>query len=403
MLLYEIEKEPMIALDYMERQVNNGSKSGFTDIHNTSFETNPFYSNGYQVMKLIPYEKNIVCFGYLNQDNNIIKDADGIFIHPDWFLPENKGEINKLGRVEESLRVIPTSSARTVRVAGYDIYMKLHYPGVLGRVNRKLGFKQLISGIEITSIFGEARRNDEFPDFFEYMPESYGRLFSNEQIEFGYIIREMPKLIKDYYLIPGFSLFSKDRNAIESPQLLVQILEKSSSPLDFFLKDICFRLIDIFFWCVLQEGIIPEMHSQNVMFAFDEKWDVQKIILRDFESIDKDISIRQKLGKHIDFKEYPYKCISINNKDYLKRYSFMFDHKLGEYLLEPLVECTASFLHMNSQEICKIISNYVKEKYRTAISDLFPSNGYWYKYPDIEIDRSKEERPFISMGAAVYR
>lgn len=403
MRLYEIEKNATSAFDYLERQVNNGSKSGFTDIHNTSTDTNPFYSDGYHVMKLIAKRKNVECFGTLHGNNNLICDNDSIFIHPDWLLPQNIGIISELGTVEESVWVIPTSSSRTVRFDGNDIYVKLHYPGVIGRLNRILGFQQLISGIEITSIFDEARNNNQLPDYFDYMPEPYGRLLRKGQNEIGYIIREIPKRMKDYYLIPGFSLFSNDRNAHSDPQLLMQILERNEFSKEFFFKEICFKLIDTFFWCALEEGLIPEMHSQNVVFAFNQRWEVEKIVLRDFESIDKDISIRRRLGKHTNFEEYPYKCISSDDKDYLKRHSFMYDHKLCEYLLDPLVESAAIFLHMSTQEIRKDLRNYVREKYGDAISDFFPSNGCWYKYPDIEIDRTTSERPFISMGNAVYR
>lgn len=403
MLLCEIEKNPLLALDYLERQVNNGSKSGFTDIHNTSTLTNPFYSDGYHLMKLVSKEKNIECFGAPNCDSNLFGNDESIFIHPDWFLTQNIGTISAVVTIEESLWVIPTSSSRTVHVDGSDVYIKLHYPGVIGRLNRTLGFSQLISGIEITSIFENAYNHNKLPVYFGYMPEPYGRLFRDGKNEIGYIIRELPKTIKDYYLIPGFSLFSYDRNVPDAPQLLTQILERSRSPREFFLKEICFKLIDIFFWCALEEGLIPEMHSQNVVFAFNKKWEVEKIVLRDFESIDKDISIRHRLGKHTNFEEYPYKCISSDDINYFKRHSFMYDHKLGEYLLDPLVECAATFLHINNQDIRKKLRNYVREVYGDIINDFFPSDGCWYKYPNIEIDRSTNERPFISMGSAIYR
>ena len=81
----------------------------------------------------------------------------------------------------------------------------------------------------------------------------------------------------------------------------------------------------------------------------------------------------------------------------------MYDHKLGEYLLDPLIECAASFLHINFHDVHKKLRNYVREIYGNAIKGFFPSDGCWYKYPNIEIDRSTNERPFISMGQAVYR
>lgn len=67
------------------------------------------------------------------------------------------------------------------------------------------------------------------------------------------------------------------------------------------------------------------------------------------------------------------------------------------------VECAATFLHTNTQEIRRDLRDYVRKMYGNATNNFFPSNGCWYKYPNIEIDRSTNERPFISMGSAVYR
>lgn len=121
MRLYEIEKNPTLAFNYLERQVNDGSKSGFTNIHTTSLQTNPFYSDGYYIMKLISDRKNITCFGTPNYDCNLFDDDNSIFIHPDWLLPQNIGIISDAGTVEKGCWVIPTSSSRTVRIAGNGI------------------------------------------------------------------------------------------------------------------------------------------------------------------------------------------------------------------------------------------------------------------------------------------
>ena len=106
MRLYEIEKNPTLAFNYLERQVNDGSKSGFTNIHTTSLQTNPFYSDGYYIMKLISDRKNITCFGTPNYDCNLFDDDNSIFIHPDWLLPQNIGIISDAGTVEKGCWVI---------------------------------------------------------------------------------------------------------------------------------------------------------------------------------------------------------------------------------------------------------------------------------------------------------
>ena len=81
----------------------------------------------------------------------------------------------------------------------------------------------------------------------------------------------------------------------------------------------------------------------------------------------------------------------------------MYDHKLCEYLLDPLVDSAVVALHINAAEIHTQLRNYVRKKYGDIISTFFPINGCWYKYPNIEINRTTNDRPFMSMGPAVYR
>lgn len=399
MLLSDIERNPSSSFDYLERLVNNGSKSGFTDIHNTSKGTNPFYSDGYRILKLIT--DKVEAIGELDTHAYQLDIEGGIYIHPDWMLIPNNDIITDLSCVIKSEQVVPTSSSRTVRVANQDVFIKLHYPGLIGRLKRNLGFEQLISGIELTSIFNNSRNNQ--PEFFDYMPEPYGRIMRSGNNQVGYILRTIPPHLKKYYLIPGFSMFSADRQHPEHPTILEQVLEKRDNPLEYFIYEICLKLTDVFFWCTLEEGLIPEMHSQNIVFAFDTKWRLKKIVLRDFESIDKDITIRTRNDKDTNFQEYPYKCIAQEDDCYLKRHSFMYDHKLGEYLIDPLVEAFCKFTKFDMCEVQAIIREKVQSKYSGRLAGFFPPDGCWYKYPDIEIDRSTNKRPFISMGVALYR
>ena len=115
---------------------------------------------------------------------------------------------------------------------------------------------------------------------------------------------------------------------------------------------------------------------------------LKKIVLRDFESIDKDITIRTPNDKDINFQEYPYKCIAQEDDNYLKRHSFMYDHKLGEYLIDPLVEEFCKFTNFNTCEVQAIIRENVRSRYSGRLDGFFPQDGCWYKYPNTEIDRS---------------
>lgn len=394
---------PILSLDYLERVVNNGSKSGFTNIHNTSQNTNPFFSKGFQVKKFIVTEEFIKCYGRSERKYTFLDDKYSIFIHPDWEKVNCEKDFFSIGRVEDSLDVIPTSSSRTVRVRGNLAYLKLHYPGMIGRLHRKMGYSQLVSGLTLNEILLQAQNNKLFPESFDFMRESYGRLFIMGNNEIGFILREIPESLENDILIPAFSLFSQDREKPQDDFLLHQILDRQNNAYDFFLSRICFPLVDIFFACAFSEGLIPEMHSQNILLSFGRDWNLKKIILRDFESIDKDISIRQNLGKQSNFPEFPYKCITVLNKNYLKRHSLMYDHKLCEYLIEPLVESAARYFMVNISIFQSVIKEYVNCKYGKQLANFFPKDNCWYRYPNEEIDRSNDTRPFMSMGPAIYR
>lgn len=392
-----------MSLDYMERIVNDGSKSGFTNINTTSKTTNPFYSNGFYVLKYTSDSNCFESYGNLEKYDFQEKNNNCIYLHPDWSEKPEFSNIFSFGEVEKSYWVVPTSSARTVHIYNSNTYLKLYYPGIIGRLNRELKFPQLISGIEITKIFESAKKNHNLLPVFAFMPEPYGRILKKDKNEIGFLIREFPIDICDMYLIPGFSMFSKDQLSPEDTSIIFQLLYSQDNPIDYLLTQFCYPLIDIFFMCVLNEGLIPEMHSQNILFAFDKNWDVKRIILRDFESIDKDISIREELGKCIDFLEFPYKCISSSDSNYRKRYSFMYDHKLCEYLLDPLIQSATIYLNINSDIIKKKIKDYTHSNYSNILSKLFPEDGCWYKYPDSLIDRTTKERPYMSMGESIYR
>lgn len=394
-----IEKLSLESLDYMERVVNNGSKSGFTFIHTTSRETSPLFSEGFYILRFSTNPDYIKSYG----DYRFIDSNNCIYVHPDWKKLPDYSSIFSVGTVEESFWVVPTSSARTVHIMNSYVYLKLYYPGEIGRLNRELKYSQLISGIEISQIFEEAKKNNELLFNFDFLPEPYGRIFKNENNEIGFLIRIIPKDIANLHLIPAFSMFSNDRQSEKDACLLAQILEIKDNPLEYLLTECCFPLVDIFFMCVSQEGLIPEMHSQNILFAFDDSWELKKIILRDFESIEKDICIRKALKKDIEFSSFPYKCISSVDENYHKRYSFMFDHKLCEYLLDPLVHTASSVMKIDPNIIKMHIKDYTRSKYNIMINELFPKDGNWYKYPDKEIDRTKKLRPYISMGEAIFR
>ena len=396
MKLSEIIKDSCHALDYMERVVNNGSPSGFTEINTSSPYTNPFLVKEFLLLKI--ESSSIKTFGDIPKK---ISDLQGFLIHPDWRETLHDSVPIK----ETGIAVSPTSSFRTVKVKGEQYYLKLSYPGVIGRMRRDLDERHIQSCIQITEILKGLMSNHNVPTEFSFMPEAGGCLIDTPDIKTGMVVRGAKPLGKNTdkicYIIPAFSLFGTDRCVIQDKPLLMQIIDVNNLDKEMFFSQYIKPLIDIYFSCLLLEGLSAEMHSQNILFGFDKQWNVVSVILRDLESIDKDITIRKKLNKSPFVNDY--KSIKESDYNYKIKHSFMFDHKLGEYLIAELIKCASTCHHFAELELRKKIKIYVWEKYGHYLPVLFPSNGKWYKFQDVEIDHDKPFRPYVALDNSILR
>lgn len=394
MKIEDIKKNPKKSLNYAERVVNNGSPSGFTEKNNTSPETNPFYTAEFNLARMINPDK-LILFG--NVPSFI--DRNSLLIHPDW-----KKNICNVDIVDTPIKVIPTASARTVRFSNYDYYVKLSYPGILGRLNRELNERQINTVIEISSILKEMIKNRTISPYFAFLPEESGILFKKNNFKTGCLFRDCKpfgvNVDKIEYILPAFSIFSKDRENPNDLPLLLQIT-KDKDKEDYLLNQIIFPLMDIYFSCALNEGLILELHSQNVLFGFNKENDIVSIIIRDLESIDKDITIRKKLHKS-DFIN-DFKTISQTDYNYKIKHSFMYDFKLGEYLVEEILNCLNSYNLINKNEVIYKIKNYYLKKYFSLTNDFFPNDGKWYKFDKVEINRKTKERPYLKCDNPILR
>ena len=96
-----------------------------------------------------------------------------------------------------------------------------------------------------------------------------------------------------------------------------------------------------------------------------------------------------------------YKCVSENTADYSKRHSFMFDFKLGEYLLSPVIE-EACICGCSRPKLIHSIKLLVNDYVKMLPKDFFPYN-LWYSYPSTIIDRTTASRPYIENYFPKYR
>jgi hypothetical protein len=407
MLLNNIEKSPDNALNICERRVNNGSPSNFTEQFLPRRMGNPFTCSSFHISTLESEASKILTYGELPKFCIDYSNYNSIFVHPDLseFYPE-------LHITQTGLEVIPTSSSRTVKVVSQPFYLKLCYPDRIGRVTRELDERHIYSSLEVTERFDKIVNNPSSSVMFAFMPERGGMLFIDDETKIGMVIRQQIPFGKSvavaelHYMIPGFSLFSIDRDNPEDSTLLLQLLDRNANNKEnYLLSQFCYPLIDVFFDCVMLEGIIPEMHAQNVLFGFDDKWNLKNIILRDMESHDKDITLMKLLNKPIKLDSYPFKCIEIEQYNYAIKHSFMFDHKLGEYFIAEIIKVTANGCENIYKRLSSAVKQYVLEKYSHFINDVnfFPADGKWYKFQNAIIDRTQGSRPYDILDNPLFR
>ena len=400
MLLNNIIRNPFKALSYMERLVNNGSKSPFTFVNTVSHNTNPIYVEKFCLDEGTNYNSNIITLGKIPEEVLKLKDSNSVFLHPDWRLSDKKILIRKSNAIVE-----PTASQRTVKAESVPYYIKLAHPFILGRITRELESKHILSSIDITNILFNTYLNA--PHKFAFLPEMGGQILKTEECEIGYVVRSATPIGRNAnqikYLIPGFSLFGKDIKSENDEILIHQILCNKQDKKEYIINEIILPLIDCYFFYVFSEGLQFELHSQNFLIGFNDNFDVVSFVIRDLESADKDITIRSTLGKNTNLLSSPYKCISSDQYNYKIKHSFMYDHKLCEYFVDQLILAVSNDLRLSVNDIRNEVKYNVLLKYGEKLKNFFPDDNCWYKFEDKIIDRTKIERPYQAIPNPFFR
>jgi len=392
----------------MERYVNIGSPSGFTDKYTTSLNTSPKGPNEsfYLCSIEFPSEFTFEDFGIIP---TFFKDNE-MFVHPDMI---DDDLFSNCACNREAFLVAPTSSARTVKVIGENgWFLKLNYKGLIGRFERQIARKQASSAIEITNIIQDAINKKKLPKSFYIFPEVGARVVDfpdpdvNKPYEWGIVFREplpFPHNRELKYVIPGFSLFSYDEKNPDDPTVLTQLIKNQRKPVeDFLFEDLISPIFEAYFCLLLQCGLQLEAHAQNISFVLDEGMNIIGLVARDAESIDKDISLIEDLKIDINIKTTEWKCILREQYNYHIMHSFMFDFKLGKYLISPIIEEALKNFPLNKEKLIDRIKSQNNSYIRQLPQDFFPLDGKWYSYDNIVHDRTKK-RPYIATDNPDYR
>ena len=404
MLINNLLKKPNESLIYCERYVNDGSPSEFSEKNNTSFETNPFESNpSFNIPSLIDNETN---FEHYGNKNLIPAEYLKFYIHPDMV---NHEQIKNYKKDFSNLqKAFPTSSSRTLLLdLKQPIYAKLHFDGLIGRINRRLIFKKAIAGVEVSREIKAAMDSDIIESKFLGILEEpisiiHKNPLLNNDCSWGIVFRNYKPTFNSKvncaFQLPYFSLFSSDRKRNDSKILLQLIKLWGNSAYDIIAENILVPIIDIYFELIVKLGFQNEMNAQNILLSFDESFIPNGIILRDFMGFEKDIEIRIINDLNTNFDSAPYKVISSKDENYQIRHSFAFDFKVCQYVIKPIID----EVELINPNIKTKMLDRLKSKTLSWLTrlphDYFPEGG-WYSHDKVLLDNKREyilnNNPFL--------
>lgn len=397
------------ATAYLERYVNNGSPSGYSIKCTTSEGTNPFKGSEY----INPYicvssKSNFIDFGTIPDMNVECANAENwVLVHPDMRTHPLFNNKDLTLKRAEGIKLIPTASARTLQLVDSDFqgYFKLHYDGTIGRLERKLSYDVAISGVEISQIIESLIDNNKLDERLTHLPETGARVLRIQNQDWGMVWRcrkPYGDCSKIKYIIPVFALFSKDRNRPEDNTLLEQIITgKYYDPTTYVVDYLINPIIECYFSLLKNAGVQGEWHAQNLLIGFDDDFYPQRIIARDLESMDKDMTLIKTFKLPFRFQSNMYKCIDESREDYQKKHSFMFDFKLGEYIIQPLLNFLKSVYFISSDTLIPSIKECSGNQIKELPIDFFPKQ--WYGYKNVEINRMTDKRPYLTFDNPKFR
>ena len=365
----------------LERYRNNGSPSGF------SFKNTPAHGfratdhiNNFELPIFDCRDFDVTCTG--NSNTLPLKELP---VHPD--METTFTELTGLTPLYK-IKAIPTSSGRTLLsyLNNCPFYVKVAYQALLGRVTRNMTRSHVLSAIEVSLAYKEAISSGNLPDTIHIYHEHHGLYFHDlDSLQnWGYIERSITPFMKGNYIeVPAFSLFATT-SQIQVP-LLKNLLDLTPqlTSLESFFSYYIQPLLDLYFSSLVKLGLQPECHAQNVVFLLNNEYIPIGVALRDMESVDKDLPLIEALGYSSKYTITNYKFLFRESYNYQIKHSFMYDFKLGQYLLAPLIDTWARYYgNETSTLIDERIRIYAKKQSQALPEDFFPKSC-WYDYEPI--------------------
>jgi len=363
---------------HLERHLNGGSPSGFSFVSTPGPGFRPLDSVDQFDLPVF----DCAAFGGTTVGSVPTLKRGELPVHPDMAQQFEAAT----GRAPHRwLPAVPGSSGRTLSTEadGMPFYAKVSYQGLLGRVTRKMTKAHVLSAIEVSSLYQSSIDAALMPDSFHIYREHCGLYFPETAglSDWGYVERDIAAYPSSYFIeVPAFSLFFVPSNG--HPCLLAQLVDAIASlrTVEGFFTRIIQPLLDLYFSSLTVLGLQPEAHAQNVVFLLDDSYIPVGIALRDMESVDKDLPLLETLNLAHHFTPTGYKFLTKDRDDYQIKHSFMYDFKLGVYLLGPLVDAwAASTCSTFVPDLEDRIRSYARSQLVVLPDDFFP-DGVWYDY-----------------------
>lgn len=430
MLLDEFIHAPLSAYIKAERYVNEGSPSGNTK-NTTSERTQP--RSRYPSFDLVQVRfADGVVLEDLGRPDASLYARGSMFIHPDMLelthLPHTSYSVEGL------VPVAPTASGRTVLTLDGQRFIKLAYLGYLGRLVRHIRRDMVVSACEVTRQLMGALHSGRCNPAFSILREDGGRIASiprdmlSESIEvpindagfyeWGVLFRDArpyPYSEEREAMIPFFALVSKEYSPVlssvlpdQDKPLLIQLFERQERPMQaFLLESILYPLFSTYFDALLYGGVELEAHAQNMLLTIDQGGAVRRIVCRDLESAGRDAPLMEWLGIE-NAGQSAYKCNYIapcepgqKYPKYHINHSFMFDFKLGEYLVTPLIDVAHEYHRFDRDALVRRIKEFNAQFIERLPDGFFPPDWCWYE--NINWDKEGRTREYIWQDGPKYR
>jgi hypothetical protein len=397
MLLEDIiQSKPEELFNYLERRVNYRFpfRKGYSDVPKR------YRADGKQNYFQMPFVllgKEEVFVAEARPDPRIKSEVtfDGktkFFVHPNIALDYKKRDLPKLLDFRGKYLVSPLASTRSVLTKSleYNFVIKTDLPRKIGGFARKMKKE----AIEHSNKISQELDCSALPEFCGFLPESIGICHKTEGIETGNIFRELaarPTAVGKRYLIPFFSLISLDSCNKEDPLLLCQIIENSKktdeNEFDTFNRTILTPLINSFAYLVLERGILPEPHAQNLFLELNKNGAATRIVYSDFQDYGIDLSIRNKKGLDCGYsRNLVERCyLPINCEDGIVerhgfrriKYSCTYDFVIAR-IIDNCSIALSKYSSCEPEKITEQTKQLFSQNFSAVAKELFPYDECFY-------------------------